>query len=93
MQASEFLLRDFGVQGFAWYSRWGFLHRRLVWDVPGPGEEQESPSSRRDALRADLRDHSWWPAAAHREGPKSGYGPSLADLSPVRSHWLRAILI
>ena len=41
-------------------------------DVPGPGEEQESPSSRALALRADLRFGVERPAAHKEEGPKAG---------------------
>ena len=45
----------------------GFLRRRLVCDVPGPREEQESPSSLVGALRADLRKQQL--AAKSAQGP------------------------
>ena len=58
--------RDF-VQGVQDVERRGFLRRRLVCDVPGPREEQESPSSLVGALRADLRKQQL--AAKSAQGP------------------------
>ena len=52
--------------------RRGVLHRRLVCGVPGPGEEQEGPSSRDRALRADLRKETVGGQQRTGEGPKAG---------------------
>ena len=43
-----------------------------MWDVPGPGEEQEGPSSRERALRADLRKEAVGGQQRTGEGPKAG---------------------
>ena len=63
--------RDF-VQGVQDVEGRGFLRRRLVCDVPGPREEQESPSSLVGDLRADRRKAAVSLQQRTRPGPKAG---------------------
>ena len=81
--------RDF-VQGVQDVERRGFLRRRLVCDVPGPREEQESPSSLVGALRADLRKTAVGCQKRTRAGPKAGIGLFVWDQECRRS--LRILL-
>ena len=59
-----------------------------MWDVPGPGEEQEGPSSRICALRADLRNGVGWPAERKEAGPKAGIHSTLVP-SALEKHRIR----
>ena len=56
-----------------------------MWDVPGPGEEQEGPSSRERALRADLRKETVGGQQRTGEGPKAGMNTQKVHMIDIGS--------